>query len=287
MAISQGGPRAGARSQFEHVEFPSPLAPRQQITHVLFDFDGTLSLVREGWPGIMLELFLGWLPGHDGDDQSALRAELADEIMQQTGKPTIDQMHLLVRRIQQRGGTPREPEWYKERFLERLDERRNARIADLQSGRISNDALLVHQSRPLLDHLQSLGLQLYLASGTDDPSVKREAELLGIAHYFGRHMYGALPDPTQFSKRLVLERMMREDGITGDQILAFGDGLSEIEATKAVGGVAVAVASDEAHNGSGRIDQRKRAMLLALGADAVIPDFREAIGLVDFLLGRA
>jgi phosphoglycolate phosphatase len=53
-----------------------------------------------------------------------------------------------------------------------------------------------------------------------------------------------------------------------------------------VGGLAVAVASDEAHNGSGRVDEWKRRRLLGVGADAVIPDFRDAIPLVDYLLGR-
>ena len=43
-----------------------------------------------------------------------------------------------------------------------------------------------------------------------------------------------------------------------------------------VGGLAVAVASDEANNGSGRFDEWKRQRLLGVGADVVIPDFRDA-----------
>ena len=42
----------------------------------------------------------------------------------------------------------------------------------------------------------------------------------------------------------------------------------------------VAVASDEANNGSGKIDQWKRQRLLAVGADIVIPDYRDAAPLV-------
>ena len=52
-----------------------------------------------------------------------------------------------------------------------------------------------------------------------------------------------------------------------------------------IGGFAVAVASDEANNGSGRVDEWKRRRLLGVGADAVIPDFRDAIAFVDYLLG--
>ncbi|MEI9896772.1 MAG: hypothetical protein WDN28_23655 [Chthoniobacter sp.] len=41
--------------------------------------------------------------------------------------------------------------------------------------------------------------------------------------------------------------------------------------------------SDEDHNGSGVMDAFKRRQLLEAGADAAIPDFRDAIALVDFL----
>ena len=67
-------------------------------------------------------------------------------------------------------------------------------------------------------------------------------------------------------------------------MLAFGDGFAEIECTKQVGGLAVAVASDESRNGSGRVDPWKECRLLDAGADVVVPDYRDAIPLVDFLL---
>ena len=68
-------------------------------------------------------------------------------------------------------------------------------------------------------------------------------------------------------------------------MLAFGDGYVEIENTKEAGGLAVAVASDEANNGSGRMDDWKRQRLLGVGADVVIPDFRDAAALLELILG--
>jgi hypothetical protein len=44
------------------VEFASGFAPHPQITHVVFDFDGTLSLIREGWPAVMVPMFVEMLP---------------------------------------------------------------------------------------------------------------------------------------------------------------------------------------------------------------------------------
>jgi phosphoglycolate phosphatase len=127
---------------------------------------------------------------------------------------------------------------------------------------------------------------LYLASGTDEPFVKAEAELLGLTHYFDGRIYGALDNFKNFSKQMVIERILRENAIPGGRLLAFGDGYVEIENTKGAGGLAVAVASDEAHNGSGRVDDWKRERLLGVGADIVIPDFRDAVPLMDCILGK-
>ena len=49
----------------------------------------------------------------------------------------------------------------------------------------------------------------------------------------------------------------------------------------------MAVASDEANNGSGNVDQWKRNRLLGVGADVVIPDYRDAGDLLPVILGEA
>ncbi|HXP61339.1 MAG TPA: hypothetical protein VN829_12660, partial [Dongiaceae bacterium] len=109
--------------------------------------------------------------------------------------------------------------------------------------------------------------------------------LLDLTRYFGQHIYGALDDYKQFSKKRVIERILTENRIPGQRLLSFGDGYVEIENTKEVGGLAVAVASDEAHNGSGRFDEWKRKRLLGVGADLLIPDFRDACALLKQILG--
>src|SRR4029077_5872260 len=98
--------------------------------------------------------------------------------------------------------------------------------------------------------------------------VKQEADLLNLTSFFGTRIYGALDDYKQFSKKRVIERILRENQIQGRHLLSFGDGYVEIENTKQVGGLAVAVASDEAHNGSGRGDEWERRGFLGARADA-------------------
>jgi len=268
------------------IEFAPTFAPRPGITHVLLDFDGTLSLIRQGWPEVMVPMFVEMLPSKSGESEEAKRALLYDDIMRLNGKQTIYQMIQLAERIRERGGSPKDPLWYKKEYLRRLDERIESRREGLRSGRLKPDELLVFGSRKLLENMRERGLTPYLASGTDEPFVKAEADLLGITEYFGPRIYGALDDYKNFSKKMVIERILRENRIHGEQLLAFGDGYVEIQNTKEVGGLAVAVASDEANNGSGRMDEWKRKRLLGVGADVVIPDFRDAEALLKRMLDR-
>jgi len=267
------------------VEFAPGFTRRPTISHVLFDFDGTLSLIRQGWPEIMTPMFAEMLPPLPGETLDARRQLCHEDIMRLNGKQTIYQMIQLAERIKERGGTPREPLWYKHEYLRRLDERIRDRVENLRSGTIRPDDLLVYGARAMLEALQRRGLPLYLASGTDEQCVKAEAKLLDLPRYFGRHIYGALDDYKKFSKKMVIERILRENAIRGEQLLSFGDGYVEIENTKEAGGLAVAVASDEAHNGSGQFDEWKRQRLRGVGADVVVPDFRDVQGLVESILG--
>jgi phosphoglycolate phosphatase-like HAD superfamily hydrolase len=270
-----------------HLEVRRGFNPRPEIRHVLFDFDGTLSLIREGWPDVMLPMFLEMLPRQSADREETIRQMLFDDIMGLNGKQTIYQMMQFADRVRERGGQPREPLWYKHEYLRRLEERIKIRVAGLASGEIQPDQLLLHGSRTLLEKLAARGLTLYLASGTDEQYVLREARLLEVDQFFGPRIHGALDDYKSFSKRLVIERILRENRVPGAQLLAFGDGYVEIQNTKEAGGLAVAVASDEAHNGSGNMDPWKRERLLGVGADVVIPDFRNPDLLLDTLLGKA
>ncbi|MEI7732372.1 MAG: HAD family hydrolase [Verrucomicrobiota bacterium] len=268
------------------IELMPGFKPRPQITHVIFDFDGTLSLIREGWPEVMVPMFVEMTPRRAGETEAELRQMLYDDIMRLNGKQTIYQMIQLAERIKERGGVPREPLWYKHEYLRRLEERIRQRVDGLASRAITPDQFLLHGSRALLEQLVQRGLKLYLASGTDEMFVLRESKLLDVDRYFGPHIYGALDNYQSFSKKMVIERILRENNIPGERLLAFGDGYVEIENTKEVGGLAVAVASDEAHNGAGNIDQWKRTRLTGVGADVVIPDYRNPQALLKTLLGQ-
>jgi phosphoserine phosphatase len=151
---------------------------------------------------------------------------------------------------------------------------------------VADDAYVVHGARLLLEQLRTAGVRMAVVSSTVEERVREEAELLGLTRYFDNRIHGCVGDPTTYAKRGVFERLLREDGISGSQVLAFGDGPVEIVETKRLGGIAVAVCSDEEHNGSGINDTVKHRQLLEAGADYAIPDFRDAIALVNRLRSR-
>src|SRR6266849_7447076 len=129
-----------SRSAFKGlVEFSPGFSPRPDISHVLFDFDGTLSLIREGWPEVMLPMFVEMLPSRPGETEEAKGRLLLDDIMRLNGKQTIYQMIQLAERIKERGGQPKEPLWYKAEYLRRLNERIGSRIAGIRQGKLRRD----------------------------------------------------------------------------------------------------------------------------------------------------
>jgi hypothetical protein len=60
-----------------------------------------------------------------------------------------------------------------------------------------------------------------------------------------------------------------------------GDGAVEIEEAEAAGAIGVGFASNEAERRG--IDPKKRARLIAVGADLIVPDFSQADALINYL----
>jgi len=256
----------------------------RRFRFVFFDFDGTLSLVREGWPAVMIPMMVEVLaPLATGLPRDRLEAMLADDVEASTGRPTIDQMRRLAERVAEGGGTPRDPKQYKTEYNRRLLLHISRRREALAARTVKPDEMLLAGARRMLDALAGRGLVLCCASGTDEPYVREEARLLDVARYFGPHIYGARDDYEASSKAAIIARLLAENRIPGDELLVFGDGFVEIECTKQVGGYAVGVASDEAAGG-GRVNAWKRSRLLGAGADVIIPDFaeHEALGCLLF-----
>ena len=269
----------------DEIEILRPDLPRGHFRFVLFDFDGTLSLIREGWPQVMIPMMVAALrETGTRESEAELSAAVEEFVMQLNGRQTIYQMIQLAEEVRRRGGNPLDPLAYKHRYHELLMARIRGRLSDLESGAAKPEEWTVPGSHALLENLRRRGLTLYLASGTDLKYVRHEAALLGVTEYFGEHIYGALDDYHNFSKQMIIERILKENNLHGRELLGFGDGFVEIEEIKRVGGVAVAVASDEVHRRG--VHAWKRERLVRAGADLVVPEYRRHERLLDYLMNE-
>ena len=265
------------------VEVIRSLDGRAVPEFALFDFDGTLSLIREGWQQIMVPMFVDELAAtQTGEPEDALTEVVREFVMELTGKQTIFQMMRLKDEVESRSGQARQPLEYKHEYHERLMQRIVSRREALRNGEATAEDWVVPGTFDLLDRLRSLGVRMILASGTDVNYVREEVELLRLDEYFGEDVYGALDDFEKFSKQQVIDSILENNSIPGERLVGFGDGYVEIQNVSESGGLAVAVATDES-NRSGMCDEWKRSRLIEVGADIVVPDFQDAETLVNLI----
>lgn len=254
-----------------------------QLRYAVFDFDGTLSLVRAGWQRVMADLMVEVLRAtpraQAGDrDEAYLRAQTVAPVFGLAGQPTLVQMQWLVDEVRRRGGAPLAAEAYKREYLDRLRQRAPA-LADLKADHVSAGQLRVPGALEFVSALVARQVTCSIASGTDERAVRAEAAALGfgplLAEIRGARDNGLDP------KRDLIDRLTAKHHLLPGELAAFGDGRREMECARAAGGLAVGVASNEVERRG--IDQAKRALLIAAGADVIIPDFAEPAGLLAYL----
>ena len=256
----------------DNVETLHPNASAAHARVALFDFDGTISLIRSGWVNVMVPMMVEILMElHTGESEAALRTLVEDFVARLTGEQTIYQMIELARQVELRGGKPLEPLAYKRKYHDKLMATIEYRRQDLRRGAVSPEKYLVPGTRAFLESMRDRGLKLYCASGTDEFYTLEEADLLEVRQYFQGGIYGAQDDYKSFSKEILIQRMISSLECKGDQLVGFGDGYVEIKNVKDVGGTAVGLATAEPE--CNVVDNWKRQRLASVGADFIVPNF--------------
>lgn len=264
------------------IEVLRPDFPRGEFRAVLFDFDGTLSLIRRNWQAVMIPMMVDELSAAGAaEPREQLAAHVEEFVMRLNGRQTIYQMIQLADEVRARGGRPLDPLDYKRRYHDLLWEQVSGRVSGLKEGNLHPLDLTVPESHRFLEALVGRGLTLYLASGTDLAYVRDELACLGLDHFFGPRVYGALDNYQDFSKGLIVRQIVEENQLSGHQLLGFGDGFVEIEEVRRAGGVAVGVASEEESRQG--VNEWKRQRLVRAGADIIIGDYRRQEELLDLL----
>ncbi len=202
-----------------------------------------------------------------------------------TGIQTILQMAALVEMVRDFGFIP-ESEilgkfQYKALFYQQLSTIVDQRIDTLTQKNFNASDYTLKGAVDFLAKLSERGLTLYLASGSDLELTRRDAEILGYAHYFNGGIYGSVDDIKKFSKKLLIEKILKENNLSGSNLAVFGDGPVEIRECRKQGGLAIGIASDEARRYG--LDLNKRRHLIRAGSDIVIPDFSQHQELINLL----
>ena len=249
----------------------------------IFDFDGTLSWIRHGWPEIMSDVLRAYLPLLPGEETAARERHLQHVVYGLSGQPTLVQMEHFVDCARGRQQPTPDAEALYAVYQQRLADVIESRVEALRSGRAQRADFTIRGAFDFLHALADTGATLAVVSGTVEHFVVQEAALLGLDAFFSGRIIGCTGDPTKYRKADVFERLLRETGCCGEELIAFGDGPVEIAETKRLGGYAVALCTSEETLHVDACDPRKQAQLLAAGADEAWPDFTRA---VDWLQNR-
>lgn len=274
------------------IELCEEAIPFGRIKHAVFDADGTVSTLRQGWEQVMAPVMIEAILGEqyrtaDVSLYEKVRRRVLEYIDQSTGIQTILQMEALVEMVREFGLVAPDKVLdkfgYKDIYNRALMEVVNQRIARLERGQLDVSDFTVKGAVDFLAALRNRGITLYLASGTDQEDVVRESRVLNYAEFFNGGIYGAVGDVTKYSKRMVIDRIMTENHLSGPELAVFGDGPVEMRECHKRGGIAVGIASDEVRRYG--LNPEKRTRLIKAGAQIVVPDFSQWHDLLDLLFG--
>ena len=261
------------------------------IKHAIFDHDGTISTLREGWELIMAPMMIKAILGDNYLEANEIlfqrvKSRVDDFIDKTTGIQTLVQMKGLIDLIREFGCVPEDrilDEFgYKQIYNDELLIMVRQREKKLSRNELALEDFTLKNAVPFLQKLYDSGIKLYLASGTDDEDVKNEARILGYDYLFEGRIYGAVGDITKEAKKMVLDRILDSIGESAfGTVITFGDGPVEIRETRKRGGITIGLASNELRRYG--LNEKKRTRLIKAGADIIVPDFSQSPQLLSLL----
>jgi len=275
-------PRAARFAEGAEIEIVRVLPDDIDIKHAIFDHDGTLSTLREGWEKIMEPMMVGAVMGTRINDAPAktlasVTKTVREFIDKTTGIQTLTQMAGLVGLVRRSGFVPEDDildeHGYKAIFNRKLIEMVQERITKLHRGELDPADFAIKNAHALLRRLHDRGVKLYLASGTDIADVAAEARAMGYADLFEGRIYGAVGKVDVEAKKMVIDRMIREHRLAGHEFVTFGDGPVEMRETHRRGGICVGICSDEMRRFG--FNMNKRARLIRGGAGLLVGDYSQ------------
>ncbi|MEI6971126.1 MAG: PfkB family carbohydrate kinase [bacterium] len=266
------------------------MLPRGRILHAVFDNDGTLSVLRHGWENVMERVMIRLILGdRHRSIAETLRAKAAAMVREYIGRSagiqTIAQMEELVSMIKAFGLVPvdkiRDKAAYRDIYYRALMEQARARMEKLRNGELAPEDFMIKGALRFLEELRKKGVTLYLTSGADSRDVVSEAKAMGYSELFNGGIYGTSDELSMHPKRIMIDNIIRDNRLGGEELACFGDGPVEMRECRRCGGVAVGLATDEVVRYG--LNLEKRTRLIKAGAQIVVPDFSQGEALVELL----
>jgi len=283
-------PRAARFAPESEIEIIHERPRRHAVKHAIFDHDGTISVLRQGWEKIMEPMMLKAILGPALATVSReIHQKVAEDVRvfidRTTGIQTLAQMKGLIGLVREYGFVPRDQildeHGYKAVYNRSLLEMVQGRVRKIERGELSAYDYEIKGARNFLKALHAAGVKLYLASGTDEADVKAEAGVMGYADYFTGGIHGAVGDLKVEAKRVVLERIIKEGHLSGDDLVVVGDGPVEMREGRKRDAFCLGIASNELVRYG--LDLSKRSRLIRAGADIIVPDFSQLGKILPFL----
>jgi rfaE bifunctional protein kinase chain/domain len=284
--------RGGCYFKDSEIELCYESIPFGRIKHAVFDHDGTISTLRQGWEEIMAPVMVKAVLGdkYETADETLyhkVNNRITDFIDKSTGIQTIIQMEALVEMVKEfgivRADKILDKLGYKEIYNNALMELVNRRIGKFKRAELDINDYTIKGALEFVEALKKRGIKLYLASGTDRQDVIAEAEALGYAELFDGGIHGSVGDITKYSKKMVIEKIMADNKLQGPELVVFGDGPVEIRECRKRDGIAVGIASDEIRRHG--LSNEKRTRLIKAGAHVIVPDLSQQETLIELLFG--
>ena len=261
-----------------------------KIKHAVFDHDGTISTIRQGWETIMEPVMINAILGDKYKIASEtlyhrVRKRVIDYINNLTGVQTIVQMEGLIKMVKEFNIVPKDnildKFGYKKIYNDTLMEMVNKRLTRFNKGERNINDYTIKGAVRFLQALRDRNVKLYLASGTDQEDVLNEARLLGYADLFDGGIYGSVGDVSKYSKKIVIEKIIKKNNLKGSELAVFGDGPVEIRECRKHEGIAIGIASNEIRRHG--LNPDKRTRLIKAGAHIIAPDFSQFEDLINIL----
>lgn len=240
-----------------------------RVKCIILDYDGTLTTLRKGWNVILTDYAKSKINPYNRpcdliDDRILhLTTHAGGTTPRQLVKRLMDIIEELGHISKEEIGTI---EHYAKDYADHFQEKINDRLENFSN---ESESYVIESVRPMLDFIQSRETINYIVTGSCETAVTNELKLLGMDSFFVK-VYGATLEMEGNLKLDAMNEIISRHGLNKDEVLIIGDGSTEMRAARDLGLPSIGIASNEDEGG---LCQKKRQLLIDLGAHAIIADY--------------